>query len=172
MEVNHPRCCGLDVHRRTVMPSWAMLSAHVDSLYGSACACNRWALSSPTRDRDQRLRRIKAIHQAAGQEHLHLTVSHPMFRDVRFVCTLMQYVDLVATLNRFADIRQAQAMPRRHHDSWSSPWLFASGRSPQLAREPECDLLSGHCMSAGANALPRCSARSHLTDHEFCYIVI
>jgi hypothetical protein len=57
--------------------------------------------------------RTKEIDQAPGQEYLHLTLSHPMVRDVRFVGTLIQDVDLVAALNRFADIRQAQDMPRR-----------------------------------------------------------
>ena len=55
----------------------------------------------------------KEIDQAPGQDHLHLTVSHPMFHDVCLVRTLIQNVDLVATLNRFAGIGQAQAMPRR-----------------------------------------------------------
>jgi hypothetical protein len=57
--------------------------------------------------------RTQEIDQAPGQKHVDLTVGHAVFREVSVACTLIQDVDLGAPLNRLADIRQAQDMPRR-----------------------------------------------------------
>jgi hypothetical protein len=47
----------------------------------------------------------KEIDQAAGQEHLHMSLSHPVLRDISFARTLIQDLDLIGMLNRLADIR-------------------------------------------------------------------
>jgi hypothetical protein len=56
------------------------------------------------------LTRTQEIDQAPGQKHVDLTVGHAVFREVSVACTLIEDVDLVAALNRLADIRQAQDM--------------------------------------------------------------
>jgi hypothetical protein len=60
-----------------------------------------------------RMTRTKRIDQAAGQEHLHLPVSHRVLRHVRFVLMLIKDSDLVAALNGLSYIGQAQDMPWR-----------------------------------------------------------